>query len=249
MPTALILGATGQVGGYLLKELLASPHYTRVAEFGRRTTPLEAEAARGKLEQKVIDFEKLEEAGLGAGEWDVVFITLGTTAKAAGSSAAFERIDREYVINAAEAAKSASGHPQRLIYVSTGGANSKSMFLYPRSKGLTEEGLARLGYADTIVFRPGLLAGTDRPDFRLAEKIAAGVTGVLSHLSSSVEIKVATLAQSLVLAGRLGSAGLPPAAGAAQEGSDSARFTVVGNAGALALAKQFQLEGEGKIES
>ncbi|KAJ6624715.1 hypothetical protein B0H10DRAFT_2430762 [Mycena sp. CBHHK59/15] len=28
--TALILGATGQVGGHLLKELLASPHFTRV---------------------------------------------------------------------------------------------------------------------------------------------------------------------------------------------------------------------------
>ena len=28
-----------------------------------------------KLEQKVIDFEKLDEAGLQAGKWDVVFIT------------------------------------------------------------------------------------------------------------------------------------------------------------------------------
>ena len=31
-----------------------------------------------------------------------------------------------------------------------------------RSKGLTELALARLGYADTIVFRPGLLRGAER---------------------------------------------------------------------------------------
>ena len=31
--------------------------------------------ASGKLEQKVIDFERLDEAGLKEGNWDVVFIT------------------------------------------------------------------------------------------------------------------------------------------------------------------------------
>jgi hypothetical protein len=46
-----------------------------------------------------------------------------------------------------------------------------------RSKGLTEEGLARLGYQDTIVFRPGYLAGTNRPEPRLAETIFGYVSG------------------------------------------------------------------------
>jgi hypothetical protein len=41
-----------------------------------RVTPLD-KLYRGKkkLEQKVIDFEKLDEADLQAGRWDVVFIT------------------------------------------------------------------------------------------------------------------------------------------------------------------------------
>ncbi|KAJ7102978.1 hypothetical protein C8R43DRAFT_1047469 [Mycena crocata] len=235
--TALVLGATGQVGGYLLKELLARQHFTRVGEFGRRNTSLESLPAEGKdkLEQRTIDFEKPDAAGLRDGKWDVVFIALGTTAKAAGSSEAFERIDREYVINAARAAK--GDHPQRLVYVSSGGANSKSTFLYPRSKGLTEEGLASLGYEDTIVFRPGFLAGTNRPEPRFAEKMASVVTGVLSHVSSSLEIQISALAKSLVRAGELGSSGLPPAAKATQEGKDGARFTLINNAGALALSK------------
>ena len=40
-----------------------------------------------------------------------------------------------------------------------------------RSKGLTEEGLAHLGYDDTIIFRPGFLAGANREETRTAETI------------------------------------------------------------------------------
>ncbi|KAJ7355787.1 hypothetical protein DFH08DRAFT_955241 [Mycena albidolilacea] len=236
--TALILGSTGQVGGALLKELLASSTFTRIGEFGRRNTSLDALPAAGKdkLEQKVLDFEKLEAAGLREGKWDVVFIALGTTAKAAGSSEAFERIDREYVINAARAAKS-EGHPQRLVYVSVGVADPKSYFLYPRSKGLTEEGLAGLGYEDTIVFRPGMLAGTNRTESRPRESIAVFVSGLASRFSSSLQIKIGPLAKSLIKAGELGSTGLPAEAKATQAGKDGARFTVISNAGALAISE------------
>lgn len=115
--SALIIGATGATGKHLLKELLASNDFSRVGEYGRRVTPADQlGGASSKLEQKVIDFEKIEEAGLKDGKWDVVFITyvvrfksalwpaehrrktrLGTTRAAAGSAEAFERIDREYV--------------------------------------------------------------------------------------------------------------------------------------------------------
>jgi uncharacterized protein YbjT (DUF2867 family) len=50
------------------------------------------------------------------------------------------------------------------------GANPKSSFLYPRSKGLTEQALAELGYKDTIVFRPSALSNTKRTEFRFAER-------------------------------------------------------------------------------
>ncbi|KAF7357025.1 hypothetical protein MVEN_01039100 [Mycena venus] len=239
--TALILGSTGQ-------ETRRSAVLSSKSSLPRRTLPASASLDAGtprsthlstgkeKLEQKVIDFEKLEAAGLSEGKWDVVFITLGTTAKAAGSSEAFERIDREYVINAARAAKS-EDHSQRLIYVSSAGADPKSHFLYPRSKGLTEEGLASLGYEDTIVFRPGLLAGTNRPELRVGEKVAEAVTSFGSLFTSSLQIKIGTLAKSLIKVGELGSAGLPPDAKATQGGKDGARFTLIGNSGALALAK------------
>jgi oxidoreductase len=71
---------------------------------------------------------------------------LGTNRTTAGSAEAFEKIDREYVprpplitqiltrgryvIAAAKAAK--SGRDQRVVYVSSGGADKNSMFLYMR---------------------------------------------------------------------------------------------------------------------
>ena len=57
----------------------------------------------------------------------------------------------------------------RLIVLQSNGANLKAPFLYPQSKGLTERDLASLGYNDTIIFRPGLLADTQRNDPRFAE--------------------------------------------------------------------------------
>ena len=74
--SALLIGATGATGKHVLKELLSSPHFTRVGEYGRKVTPLEnITSGKEKLEQKTVDFEKLEDAGLNAGQWDVVFIT------------------------------------------------------------------------------------------------------------------------------------------------------------------------------
>lgn len=240
MSTALILGATGATGKLLLRELLASNEWSKVGEYGRRVTP-EADLPpnRGNLEQKTINFENLEAADLKEGRWDVVFVTLGTTRGNAGSAEMFEKIDREYVVNACKAAKTDDPeHKQRVVYLSSSGANPSSSFLYMRSKGLTELGIARLGYADTIVFRPGFLKGAQRADKRLGETIAGYLTGAASLFTSNMEVHVSVLAKAIMKAGSLGSSGLPPAAGATKAGQEDAWFTLVGNKGALALGQE-----------
>jgi hypothetical protein len=82
MPSALLLGATGQVGQNVLKELLASSYFTRVGEYGRRVTNLDTiTSGKEKLEQKTVDFEKIDQAGLKDGKWDVFFITFVALAR------------------------------------------------------------------------------------------------------------------------------------------------------------------------
>ncbi|KAH8096925.1 hypothetical protein DFH11DRAFT_1694382 [Phellopilus nigrolimitatus] len=231
--SALLIGATGAVGKHVLRELLASSEFTRIGEAGRRVTPLEqlGADAGAKLEQRTVDFEKLEEAGLKEGRWDVVFITLGTTRAAAGSAAAFEKIDREYVVNSARAAKTDDpAHKQRLVYCSSMGANANSHALYIRSKGMTENALVRIGYSDTIIFRPGFLANAGR------SKTCA--MHLASYVTSGLQIDVSTLGKSFTRAGHLGSTRLPAVAGASEARTpDGAPFTIIGNRGAAQFAK------------
>ena len=71
----MIIGATGAVGKHLLRELLASDKFTRVGEFGRKVTPADNLPGKEKLQQTVVDFEKLDSEAIKRGNWDVVFIT------------------------------------------------------------------------------------------------------------------------------------------------------------------------------
>ncbi|KAI0047384.1 hypothetical protein FA95DRAFT_1225356 [Auriscalpium vulgare] len=256
--SALLIGATGQVGRNVLRELLATPHFTRVLEAGRRVTPVEQLKAAGdlsKLEQKVIDFEKKEEleAALRPGKWDVVFITLGTTRASAGSAEMFEKIDREYVLNAAKAAKSTESN-QRLVYlvrihaptarlpaliaVQSGASSINSSFLLLRSKALTEQGLATLGYSDLIVFRPGKLQNLNREQPHRLEGAISFVTKGLSYVSDKVGIDVDVLGRSIRIAGQRGSDALPAVAEASRTDWGGEKFTLIGNKGALHLAKE-----------
>lgn len=77
--TALLFGATGATGKNILRELLASSHFTRVIEAGRRVTAADVVSnlpGKEKLVQKTIDFENLSAAGLDAEKVDVVVIVV-----------------------------------------------------------------------------------------------------------------------------------------------------------------------------
>jgi len=200
--------------------------------------------SHSKLTQKSIDFEKLDAKDFAeAGGFDVVFIALGTTRGAAGSAAGFEKIDREYVLKVAEAAKLAEeGKRQHVLYCSAQAASATSSFLYPRSKGLTELGLSRLGYASTTIFRPGMLANADRGERRIVEEIYGHVTGFLSCFSDSIQIPVPTLGLAMVRAGALQARGEPLTVGREEmigfpKGDEGGKGTawVLGNADALRL--------------
>ncbi|KAJ7579080.1 hypothetical protein C8J56DRAFT_1006703 [Mycena floridula] len=237
--SALLLGATGATGQYLLKNLLASQYWTRVGEYGRRVTDLDSLEGTEKLEQKIIDFENLGQSGLKDGNWDVVFIVLGTTKKIAGSAENFQRIDRDlgYVINAAREAKSPEVE-QRLVYLSVMGAGPSALLPYFRSKGETEYGLAELGYHETIVFRVGFLVGVKRPQMRLSESVSSWfLMGPLSSVSQWIQIKVPPLAKAIAAGSQLGVAALPDSANAFKDGPAGHQYTVVSNSGCLALAE------------
>ena len=119
--TALLFGASGLVGGYCLQILLVSPIYKKVKIFTRRKLDFDNE----KLEQHVIDFNKLEDyRDLVKG--DDVFCCLGTTMKKAGGKEAFRKVDFTYSFQIAKIAASQSVN--QFLLVSSVGADVDSVF-------------------------------------------------------------------------------------------------------------------------
>jgi uncharacterized protein YbjT (DUF2867 family) len=148
---ALLAGATGLVGRALLTLLLESPRYARVNVLVRRSVP--DLPAHSKLHVQTVDFGQLSAMPA----VDDVFIALGTTIKAAGSEAAFRRVDFDAVLNTARAARAAGA--KRLLVVSALGANPASRVFYNRVKGEMQEAVAALGYQSVIFAQPSLLVG------------------------------------------------------------------------------------------
>lgn len=165
MATALIAGASGLVGSFLLEQLLESSEYDRVIALVRR--PLER--THPKLRQVTSDFAALEKTTADLGCADA-YCCLGTTIRRAGSRENFRAVDHAAVLAFAWAAR--RNGAQRFFFVSSLGADAASRIFYHRVKGETEEALEVLGFPTLGIFRPSLLLGP-RPEFRLGERISA----------------------------------------------------------------------------
>jgi uncharacterized protein YbjT (DUF2867 family) len=162
--TALLLGATGLVGGHLLDLLLEDPRYSRVTVIARRRI----RRRHPKLAAKVVDFERLAESP-GLFGVDDVFCALGTTMAQAGSRDAFRRVDHDYVVDAARLAAEAGA--EQFLLVSSLGADSGSRVFYNRTKGEAEVAVKNLPFRALWILRPSLLRGS-REEVRWGEAMA-----------------------------------------------------------------------------
>lgn len=161
---ALILGATGLIGGHLLNHLLHSNAYDYVAIITRRDFPFE----HPKLQKFTFELSELEKFKEVFKVHDV-FCCLGTTIKKAGSESAFKQVDFEYPLAAGKIAIEAGA--EQFLTVSAMGANSESRIFYNRVKGDMEEEIKKLPFTGVHIFRPSLLLGK-REEFRLGERAA-----------------------------------------------------------------------------
>jgi uncharacterized protein YbjT (DUF2867 family) len=161
--SALVLGATGLIGGHCLQILLRDEAYDQVIALVRKPLSL----SHSKLECRVIDFEALEQHAAQARGQDV-FCCLGTTIKQAGSQAAFRKVDFEYPYRAAQLA--VSNAAEQFLLVSALGANARSFLFYNRVKGEVEAAISALPLRTIHIVQPSLLLG-ERQKTRRGEKI------------------------------------------------------------------------------
>jgi uncharacterized protein YbjT (DUF2867 family) len=206
MRTALLLGATGLVGGHLLELLLADATYRQVTVLVRRTLGRTHE----KLREVVVDFDRLDDARAELAV-DDVFCCLGTTIKKAGSQEAFRRVDHDYPLRAAELAQAAGAG--RYLVVTAVGANAKSGIFYNRVKGELEEALRGLSFPrGVVIVRPSILLG-ERAESRPAEAVGMAVMRATAFafagpLKRYRAIKAEDVARALVAAARADTSGV-----------------------------------------
>lgn len=204
--TALLLGATGLVGGHVLDLLLADPAYTRVTVLGRRPVA----RMHPKLDQRTANFDRLREEHAISFAVDDVFCCLGTTIAAAGSQDAFRRVDHDYVVSAARAA--AEHGARRYLLVSAAGANARSRIFYNRVKGEAEDGVRAQALEGVAILRPSLLLG-ERAESRTGERWAQRIMPAMDWMMVGPlrryrPIEAATVARAMVRLAKEGTRGV-----------------------------------------
>jgi uncharacterized protein YbjT (DUF2867 family) len=196
MKTAIIIGATGLVGNQLTKKLLKDDRYSIVKIFVRKSSSI----THSKLEEHVVDFEKLE-------QWknkitgDELCSAMGTTIKKAGGKEAQYKIDFTYQYECAKAA-SENGVGKYLL-VSSAGANATSGNFYLRIKGELDERVSELPFKQIYIFRPSILAG-ERKERRRGEVIGISAINFLASIIPPLRkyrpIEAATVAEAMIKA-------------------------------------------------
>jgi uncharacterized protein YbjT (DUF2867 family) len=176
---ATVVGATGLIGGELLKLLLADPYFETVRVIVRRPFAMD----HSKLEKKLVDFADADSLLVALSNSDIVFCTIGTTQKKVkGDKEAYRKVDYDIPVNTARFCKMTGC--KTFVLVSAVGANSNNNNFYLKLKGEVEDAVKATGIESVHIMRPSMLLG-NRKEFRLGEKIVSPLMNIFSFLLPS----------------------------------------------------------------
>ncbi len=132
-----------------------------------------------RLANRVLRFDAPLEGQLKGLSVQDAFCCLGTTLRAAGGQAGFRAVDHDLIVAFARAAKAAGA--ERLVVLSSVGADPNSKNFYLRVKGETERDLQALNLRSLDLLQPSLLLGMRR-EWRGMELLAQAAGWALGPL-------------------------------------------------------------------
>ena len=200
MRKALVVGATGLVGGEIVDGLVADDGVGEVRTLVRRQ--LDRWAPTGKLCELIADFDALDAHP----HWfrvDEVYCALGTTIRKAGSQEAFRRVDLDYPFAVARLAHAQGA--RHFLLVSAAGADAGSRIFYSRVKGELEDAVRAVGYASVTIARPSVLLGA-REELRVGELVMKRLAHIFPAAWKPVQAR--QVASALLRAARAGKPGV-----------------------------------------
>jgi uncharacterized protein YbjT (DUF2867 family) len=157
----VITGASGLIGGYLLKHLLSDEFYSEIIVLARKPLGF----SHPRLKELILDFsgihkiEKIDAAHF--------FCCLGTTIRKAGTRERFREVDFSYVAAFAKLAERSGARVFQVV--SSIGADPLSRNFYLQVKGEMEESVRSASIPSIVIFRPSMLMG-ERKEFRFGEE-------------------------------------------------------------------------------
>ncbi|MEP7277752.1 MAG: NAD(P)H-binding protein [Bacteroidota bacterium] len=173
---AILVGATGLIGGLLLENLLQDPIFTQIKLISRRSTGIKNK----RLEEVLVDFENEEQFKNALTPAEVLFCCIGTTQqKVKGDKLAYRKIDFDIPVKAA--AWCAAQGIAKFLLVSAVGANTASRNFYLKLKGETEAGVMQQSFKALYIMRPAQLLGK-RKETRVLESAFQPIMRLISHL-------------------------------------------------------------------
>lgn len=171
---ALILGASGLVGGELLPLLLNDAVYERVYAYGRTALNI----THPKLVQETGDL-LADNFFKGKPAVQDVFICIGTTRSKTPDLNQYKKID--YGIPVAVTQWAVDVGVEKVVVLSAMGANPNSKIFYNHVKGIMEKELKAINPKGLYIVRPSLILGK-RKEFRFGEQLGKVLFKVFSFL-------------------------------------------------------------------
>lgn len=194
---AVIFGASGLIGSYLLHALILDERYSHITIFVRKRLPVK----HLKIKEIIIDLtdeNKIKELLQG----DEIYCCLGSTIKKAGSEEAFRKVDFDLPVMLGNLA--VEKNINSFLVVSSLGADPKSSNFYLKTKGEMEQALMNLNLKNLKIFRPSMLLGP-RSESRPMESIGKVVMKSLGFLfvgglKKYKAIEASTVAEAMIFA-------------------------------------------------
>lgn len=172
--SAIILGATGLTGSYVLDKLLANNNYNKIIVFSRR----ELEVKHDKLEVIVCDLLNLEEQKEKF-KADEVYVCIGTTNMKTPNKKLYRDIDFGIPVTAAQLCRENS--IDTIAVMSSLGASASSSVFYPKIKGEMENSVLEMELPNTYLLRPSMIMGP-RKERRFGETMGKMLAFIISPI-------------------------------------------------------------------
>ena len=161
--TAILIGATGLTGSFLLNDLLEDNDYAKIIILGRKTTGI----THPKLEEHIIDLFKLKNyKHLIQG--DVAFCCIGTTKSKTPDQQIYTKIDCGIPSDLATICN--ENKVGCFLVISSIGAKANSNSFYLKTKGMMEHLVLSSGIENIYVLRPSIIIG-NRNEKRFLERL------------------------------------------------------------------------------